>query len=111
MDSAAAAMTPQERLDNGLCCECGISLAGLYVPGHSAGHWPAYILPNGLNDEAIRRQQMLSDYATANPVAIVDPRKAGPGPGQYTSGPHPSMGVTDRMEPAPAPSGPAPKKS
>jgi hypothetical protein len=67
MDDATAAMTPDQRLAKDLCCECGIPLAGLDVPHHSANHWVQFIRPDGTNAEAIRRQALLADYAAAHP--------------------------------------------
>lgn len=67
MDDATAALTPEERLAKDLCCECGIPLTGLDVPHHSMQHWTQYIRPDGQNAEAIRRQTLLADYATAHP--------------------------------------------
>lgn len=67
MTDDVAAMTPDERLQHDLCCECGMALTGIDTLHHSMQHWPQYIRPDGTNVEAQRRQQLMADYATAHP--------------------------------------------
>jgi len=62
VDDATAAMTPEERLAAGLCCECGMKLEGHHPDAHAATHWPVIITPTGFNQEAIRRQGLLLAY-------------------------------------------------
>lgn len=86
MDPDAAVLTPEERLSQGLCCECGEPLGELDVTHHSLQHWVQWIRPDGTNAEAIRRQGLMSDYAAAHPPAA---RKATPskpsGPATFQS--------------------------
>jgi|SRR5215469_65323 len=69
MDEATAALTPEDRLAQDLCAECGLPLTGLDVPHHMMTHWPQFIRPDGLNAEAIRRQGLMQTYADSHPVA------------------------------------------
>ena len=62
MDAKTEAMSPQDRIAAGLCPECGVPLEGLSPIGHAASHWNHPIRPNGLNGEAIAREQMLYDH-------------------------------------------------
>jgi len=97
MDDATAAMTPDERLAQGLCCECGLELADIDIKHHSMQHWPEFIRPNGQNNEAIRRQGLLTDYATSHPPAAKTgstPRSGAPS--STPAGAHPATAPSER---------------
>jgi hypothetical protein len=64
MDDATAAMTPDERVAAGLCPECGVIMTGQKSDTHGLTHWPSNIFPDGRNQEAIRRQQLLHGMTT-----------------------------------------------
>jgi hypothetical protein len=68
MDDYIAAMTPEERLAAGLCCECGQDMAGINPPSHAGEHWPEYLRDDGRNGEALKRQKMLREMPAVAPV-------------------------------------------
>lgn len=62
MNPTVSAMTPDERIGQSLCPECGIPLAGMSGTAHAATHWPPHIIATQYNGESFRRQRMLFDY-------------------------------------------------
>lgn len=69
MDPAAQTMTPEERLAADLCAECGTPLSAIDTTHHSLQHWPQFLRPDGTNAEALRRQQLMADYASSHKAA------------------------------------------
>jgi len=77
MTDAEAAMTPDERIAQGLCPECAAPLAKLAPATHGLTHWPTAIFPDGRNQEAIRRQGLLNSYT---PTSSTPAHKTEPDP-------------------------------
>jgi len=62
MTEAEAALTPDERIAQGLCPECAMDVSNQAPATHALTHWPTAIFPDGRNQEAIRRQGLLVNY-------------------------------------------------
>jgi hypothetical protein len=73
MDDATAAMTPEERIAAGLCAECGRDMKGLNPPSHAGEHWPPTIVPDGRNQEAIKRQKLMREMTPIPATAVHKP--------------------------------------
>lgn len=75
MDPEVHAMTPAERMTNGLCPECGKDLAHTNVIGHRDHHYPRQQTSRGLSGEAKVRHTMLTEYAKAQEAKPADATK------------------------------------
>lgn len=63
MTEEQAAMTPDERIAQDLCAECAHPLKEIDATNHTAQHWPPFMQPAGVNQEAIRRQGLMNQYS------------------------------------------------
>jgi hypothetical protein len=69
-------LSPDDAHAAGRCPECGEQLEGLNIEAHIATHWPHLEKDNPQHAEAIRRANLLRDFAKGQQAKSADQKGA-----------------------------------
>ncbi len=71
MDPVIGALSPEERMSQRRCPECGESVTRHSARHHRVNHWPQPLYrEDARTAEAFKRAQLLDDFATAEDAAF-----------------------------------------